>query len=92
MYISPQRGKRIPSVLHKVDYLLDRLGGIGLVVLVLGLGLALVCCVPLCSAHSLVEGLAQRDGAVLRRVVVVDVEVTLARQLQVQVAVLGHRV
>lgn len=35
----------------------------------------------LMSVHSLVEGLTQRDGAVLRRVVVVYVEVALARQL-----------
>lgn len=42
--------------------------------------------------HSLVEGLPQGDGAVFRRVVVVYVEVALARQLQVQVPVLGHRV
>lgn len=41
---------------------------------------------------SLVEGLAQGDGAVLRRVVVIDVEVALASELEVQVAVLGHRV
>lgn len=46
-----------------------------------------------CPFHySLVERLAEGDGAVLRCVVVVYVEVTLARELQVQVAVLGHSV
>ena len=46
----------------------------------------------LSPSHSLVERLAKGNGAILRCVVVVNVEVALARELQVQVAVLGHRV
>lgn len=43
-------------------------------------------------SRLLVEGLAKGDGAVFRRVVVVYVEVALARQLEVEVPVLGHSV
>ena len=41
-------------------------------------------------AQRLVEGRAQRQGAVLGGVVVVDVEVALAVQLEVEPAVLGQ--
>lgn len=41
---------------------------------------------------SLVEGFAEGYGAVFCRVVVVDVQITLAREFEVQVSVLGHRV
>ena len=46
----------------------------------------------LALAERLLERLAERDGAVLDRVVVVDLEVALALELERHLAVLGERV
>lgn len=45
----------------------------------------------LAERYSLVEGFAQRDCAILCGVVIIDVQVARASELQVQVTVLGHR-